>query len=345
MQRGRPSWLDGDIDRILVFRALQVGDLLCAVPALRALRTTFPAARITLAGLRWAGQLTARFPHYLDDFLPFPGHRSLPEQPPDDVACAGFIEAVRAQQFDLALQWHGSGELSNPIVRQFGARLTAGATRDPLRDGPGFIAYPESGHESERLLSLAAACGGQASDTTPEFPLLSSDWAELEGSGLPRRLAGRSWACLHAGARDPARRWPAACFAAVGDALAREGLAIVLTGSEAEHELAGTVAARMTMPAINAALPLSLGAMAALMQGASLVICNDTGASHIAAGLRVPSVVVFTRDDPAHLSRWAPVDRARHHCVADEAGTAVGAVLAEARGLLRESPLFRARSG
>ncbi len=335
MQRGRPPWLAGDIDRILVFRALQVGDLLSAVPALRALRARFPDARITLAGLRWAGQLVERFPRYLDDFIAFPGHRSLPEQPSDDVGYARFLDVVRAQSFDLALQWHGSGELSNPIVREFDARISAGFSRQPGRDGPGFIAYPTSGQESERLLALVAALGGDDSDATPEFPLLPQDHDELEASGLPQALAGRSWVCLHAGARDPARRWPTACFALVGDALARQGLAIVLTGSEAEHALAAKVAAQMRAPAINAALSLSLGAMAALMQGGRLVICNDTGASHIAAGLRMPSVVVFTRDDPAHLSRWAPVDRVRHHWVVDEEGLQVQQVLTRAEYLLK----------
>ncbi|UUZ52209.1 hypothetical protein LP419_21560 [Massilia sp. H-1] len=77
----------------------------------------------------------------------------------------------------------------------------------------------------------------------------------------------------------------------------------MLTGSAAEAHLAADVAAAMRYPAINAAAPISIGAMAALLRHARLLVCNDTGVSHIAAGLGLPSVVVFSRDD---IRRWAP---------------------------------------
>lgn len=338
MQRGRPVWLAKDIHRILVFRALQVGDLLCAVPALRSLRALFPHARITLVGLPWASQFASRFARYVDDFLAFPGHPSLPETAADADAYPAFVERVRHLPPDLAIQMQGSGELSNPIVQDFGARLTTGFTRLPERDGPTFFRWPEHGHETERCLSLTSSLGGTSGDASLEFPVMAADEHERQASGLPAALGGRAYVCLHAGARDPARRWPVACFAAVGDALAARGYAVVLTGSESEQALAASVAARMRHPAVNAALPLSLGAMAALMQRARLLVCNDTGVSHIAAGLRLPSVVVFPRDDDAHRERWAPLNRMRHRWVAGAGEGSVGQVLLEVEAVLGGRP-------
>ncbi len=90
--------------RIVVLRALQLGDTLCAVPALRALRRERPHASITLVGLPWARSLPERLPEYVDDFMAFPGFPGLPEQPVHPPAFARFVLDARSRDFDLALQ-------------------------------------------------------------------------------------------------------------------------------------------------------------------------------------------------------------------------------------------------
>ena len=321
-------------EKIAIFRALQLGDMLCAVPALRALRAALPGTRITLIGLPWATWFAARFRRYLDDFIPFPVHPSLPEQAVQEQQLPAFYERMRARGFDLALQMHGSGETSNPVVRDFGARAIAGfapASDDSL-DSRHFLPYPGDGAEPLRLLRLAAHLGAAPQGAALEFPLTDTDRDELDATPLTREISSDGYFCIHPGARNRSKCWPVERFAEVADALAqRYHLQPVLTGSPQETDLTAAVAAHMRTPALATAGPLSIGAMAALMAGARLLVSNDTGVSHIAAGLRLPSVVIFNNAD---MQRWAPLDRHRHRCIRDPEGERASLVLAHACDLL-----------
>ena len=324
-----------DIASVVVFRALQVGDMLCAVPALRALRAALPHARITLVGLPWAQQFAARYPRYLDDFIPFPGHPSLPEaQIRDERTVDVFYETARARKFSLALQLHGSGQLSNPVVHAFGAAINAGYAPpgSPECDGVHYFPYPDAGLEPLRLLGLVNLLGAPPVDPHLEFPLTPADWQELQASGKDAGLMPGEYACIHAGASSRDKCWPPQCFAEIADRLAEEfGLTIVFTGSGKETVLAEEVMAHMRMPAINAAAPISIGAMAALISRARLLVCNDTSVSHIAAGFGLKSVVVFNQAD---MKRWAPQDTQRHRGVWDPRGEHLEEVWAQACDLL-----------
>jgi ADP-heptose:LPS heptosyltransferase len=320
--------------RVAVFRALQLGDMLCAVPALRAIRRLWPRARITLIGLPWARDFAARFACYIDDFLEFPGYPGLPERTPDAEGWPRFLAQTKERDFDLAIQLHGDGTRTNAVVEAFGARRMAGF--DPQRTHGLFLSYPEEGAEPARLLRLAAHLGADTSDTRLEFPLRPEDDAHWAPYPAVRGLEPGRYLCIHAGARAAERRWPVENFAAVADALAvQTGLKVVLTGSGEEASLTRALAQAMKTPVIDAAAPVPVGALAAVIARGRLLIGNDTGTSHLAAALAVPSVIVFRISDP---QRWAPLDRERHRVVRDPEGTRTEEVLREAGGLLNPVP-------
>jgi ADP-heptose:LPS heptosyltransferase len=109
------------------------------------------------------------------------------------------------------------------------------------------------------------------------------------------------------------RRWPAAHFAFIGDSLAAAGYTILLTGDTGEKALTEQVAALMDFPAVDLVATTGhtgLGELAALIENAAALLCNDTGVSHIASATKTPSVIVFSAySDP---ERWAPLNKKLH---------------------------------
>lgn len=296
--------------RIGVFRALQLGDMLCAVPALRALRAAAPTAHITLIGLPWAAGFARRYRRYVDAFASFPGFPGLPEHPVELARIPEFIAAMQAQRFDLLLQIHGSGGLTNPLVMSFGATCNAGfyVEGNFCPDAQLFIEWDEGLHEIRRNLQLLEWLGAPAQGENLEFPLRDEDCLALRRS-CEKLPAPGTYACIHPGARLLSRRWHAERFSRVADCLQEAGNPVVLTGAAEEVPLVHAVECAMRTTPLNLCGKTDLGAFAALVAGARLMVCNDTGASHIATAVNTPSVVICCGADP---QRWAPLDRSRH---------------------------------
>jgi ADP-heptose:LPS heptosyltransferase len=226
------------------------------------------------------------------------------------VGLPAFLATAQTMHFDVALQMHGRGEITNAIVAALGADLTAGfyATGGYCPDAARYAPWPEAGQEIERLLALVDFLGIPRDGDALEFPI-----APGEARAAARLCAGQglhagAYACVHPGARLETRRWPAEYFAAVARALTGAGLRVALTGSAAEAGIT-TWIARRVRGAVDLAGRTSLGMLAALLRGARILVCNDTGVSHIAAALGTPSVVVCCGADPA---RFAPLDHSRH---------------------------------
>jgi ADP-heptose:LPS heptosyltransferase len=300
--------------RIVVLRALRgVGDLLCAVPALRALRTAYPRAQVTLAGLPSSAWFVARYPNLVDDLLVVEGVAGLPEVPPDPPAAVRFLQRAQSKRFDLGLQIHGSGIVTNPLLTLFGARHQVTAYLPGHWVPPGrSIDYLTEVPEIGRNLAVVGAAGCPPAGFGLDLPVTDDERQTAAQLLHNAGVAGRRFACLHPGASRPDRRWPAPSFASVGGHLVSRGLPVVMTGSTDEAGLVRAIAHMIDGQAIDLAGRTGLGVLAALYRQACLVVTNDTGASHVAAAVRVPSVVVTASAEP---DRWAPLDRYRHRVV------------------------------
>lgn len=316
---------------IVVLRALQLGDLLCAVPAFRSLRTAFPKAHIALIGLPWSHAFIDRFAQYLDEFIEFPGYPGLHERPVAVAAIPDFLAAMQRRRFDLALQLHGSGRYTNQLITLLGATMTAGFGQagDHCPDERLFMSYPDHLPEAERHLALLRHLGIPAYDHRLEFPLTPRDAASFEGLQSVYGLQAGSYICLHPGGRGPARRWAPHLYSSVADQLVKKGYRIVITGTEEERPIAQMVMAHMREKAIDLVGHTNLGTLGVLLDRAAMLISNDTGVSHVAAGLQVPSIIVCVGSDPL---RWSPQNRVLHRVLIGPA-TTVEEVMAEVHAL------------
>lgn len=295
--------------RVAVVRALLVGDMLVAVPALRALREALPEAEVTLVGLPWAADLVRRLPRYLDAFLPFPGFPGIKEREPDGGSLPGFLAEARARRFDLAVQMHGSGTCSNPLTRLLGARRTAGLVTPGGAGGLDFpLPYVEGRHEVHRWLDLVEFLTGRRGDARLEYPVLAGDHAELAAAGFD--ATGRPYLVAHPGARARSRQWMPGRFAEAADRLARLfGLEVVVSGGPGEEAIVERVSGLLQRPPRPVPVTIGLGALAALIEGARLLVSNDTAAAHLANAVGTRSVVVY---GSAHVASWRPLDLTRH---------------------------------
>lgn len=300
------------VERIAVLRALPaVGDMVCAVPALRTLRRRYPEARIALVGL-WSGRwMLDAYPAYLDELLPIDGLPLLCP-PPDDLegALTALAEA-RRQHFDLAIQLQDDGPLSNLVTAMLGARrcLVYHRAGQPVPEGSLAVTYPDRGHEVVRLLELVDQLGyaGEA-HLEPPHPATQAGGVRLvDELGLTRT----GFAVMHPGAAATERRWSVDGFASVAGWLIGRGLAVVATGVEAERDLIDRL--RQRQPSIvDLCGRTNITDLAGILSRARIVVSNNSGVAHLAAAVRAPSVVVFLGDDPG---RWAPLDSARHRVV------------------------------
>ena len=282
--------IDG-VRKIAVLRANALGDFLVTLPALEALRAAYPAAEIVLLGADWHGRLMDGRPGPVDRVVPVPPTPGVRlDGVEDPAAVEAFVAAMRAERFDLAVQMHGGGRSSNPLVARLGARVTAGFRTSDAPPLDRTVPYAWYQPEVLRHLELVGLVGAEPVTLQPRLSLVDSDRAEARSV-----LGGRTGplVALHPGAADPRRCWPTGAFAAVGDGLAERGAQVLLTGSGAERGVVAEVAARMRAPALCLVDAVSVGGLAAVYERCAVLVSNDTGPRHLAAAVGTATVGIF----------------------------------------------------
>jgi lipopolysaccharide heptosyltransferase II len=169
---------------------------------------------------------------------------------------------------------------------------------------------PESGirHEVRRQLDLVAEVGCRPVDE--RLSLRVPESARIAVGSLLRERGlnpARPYLVLHPGATAPSRRYSPAGFAeAARRLIAETGLPVLITGSLEEAALVDEVREDAGAGAYGLAGALDLPGLAALIEGAALLISNNTGPAHIAAAVRTPVVDLYALTNPQHTPWQVP---------------------------------------
>ena len=261
---------------LVALRPLGLGDLLTAVPALRALARSFPGhERVLVSTL-------AR-------------HAALADRVVDGIPLAPLPASLHGAE--VVVNLHGRGPQSHRVALAARPhRLVAFANAGAGVAGPTWRAEEHEVARWCRLLSDSGIPADAADLAVPPPP-----------HPAPAVAAGAT--LVHPGAAAPARRWPVERWREVVRTEVAAGRRVVVTGGPDEVELARAVAGDLLPPEAVLAGRTDVLELAAVVAAAGRVVCGDTGVAHLATALGRPSVVLFGPVPPAE---WGPPPQPRH---------------------------------
>lgn len=294
-----------------VFRALKLGDMICAIPSLVSIRESYPDAQIILITLPWVKDLLLRYSDIVDEVVETPYISGLPET----YSSSSTIPRSK-KPYDLLIQLHGSGLYSNRIFRIFnyvhGGGFWTGSIIKNIQNIT-WVPYPTGLTEERRLLLLVNNLGIPESVTPTPFPLLTNEvkWGKIL---ISKYKIENSYVVIHPGA-DSGKRIAAATLARLASILWSMGFVSIITGTAKEKKLAGEIALQSSVPLIDLTGKTDIGKLAAIIAGSRAFFSADTGPAHLAHILKVPSLTVFLSTD---MIRWR--SKERHNIIIDARG-------------------------
>jgi lipopolysaccharide heptosyltransferase II len=287
-------------DRILIVKPSSLGDVVHALPTLRALRTRYPRAHIAwLVKRQWAALLERA-----------EGLDRVWEMGPGLLGWLSIVPRLRAERFDLVIDLQGllrSGMMTWLTGCRRRVGFVNGREGSPLFYTDRVPVPTVEMHAVDRYL-LAAAAAGAPWNGEPKFGLhpLPEDEREvdrlLDEQGIRR---GAPWVAFGISARWPTKRWPVASFGAVAEALQRDaGVRAVLIGGPEDRQAARDVTAHMSVSPVDLTGETELRLLPALLSSASVLVTNDSGPMHVASAVGTPVVAVFGPTSPVRTGPY-----------------------------------------
>ncbi|MEW6606591.1 MAG: glycosyltransferase family 9 protein [bacterium] len=290
--------------RILVIKLIAIGDLVVALPTIKALRKSFPEAYLTILVTPRVKQVVEGCP-YLDRIIYY------------DILNTGIfglfkiISLLRKEEFDVVLELDHYYRITSLITFFAGIKNRVGFDL-PGQGRRGLVTtkvpYLVQRHEVETFLEAARVIGADISEKALVEIWVSEQDREyvnrfLKKVGIMEQdlLIG-----IHPGTGPSAisRRWAPEKFGKLADWLIKEKKAkVIFTGANSEMKLINESVKFMTSQPIIAAGKMNLKQFANLCQRCKLFISVDTGPLHIAAAMKTPVIGLYGPNTPL---KWGP---------------------------------------
>ena len=299
------------LKNILIIKPSSLGDIVLALPALTALRKSFPDAKISWLIRPEFTALLENHPH-LDEIIPF-DRRSLGKawfNPGALASLISLIRRLRRAKFDAVIDFQGLFRTAS-LAWLSGCKKRYGMSK--ARElAPLFYTHKITQtqgciHMVDYYLKIIQTAGASQLDVEfvlPHHPEAADSVGRLLAS---HDIAPDNYAVFVPGSAHKDKRWPIERFAALADKIsAKFGLSLIAVGSSNESSLVERLKTLANVPIANFAGRTSLSELIALLKSARLVVSNDTGPGHIAAALSTPLVLMFSWSNPARI---APYER------------------------------------
>jgi heptosyltransferase II len=288
-----------DSSPILIVPYMWIGDFVRCHTVVRLLKSRFPDRPVDMLSTTLCAPLT--------DYMPGVRRAVVVDLPRKKLA----LRQHRQLAGRLKQESYGSALVMPKTWKSALAPFLAGIPeRAGLFGEARFVVLNDLRFDKHRLPRMVDECASLALPAGAQFPAewpapqLKTSAAEIATWRSQHGLAadGRPAVALAPGAVGPAKRWPAAAYAALTRELLADGFAVWVLGGPGEktlaREIVGDTAARdLTATDLRQAI-LGLAAAAA-------VVSNDSGLLHVAAALGTPTIGIFGPTSPWH---WAPLN-------------------------------------
>lgn len=294
-------------ERILIVKPSALGDIVLALPALAALHDSFPQAQISwLASPEFIPFLEGH--PYLKEVLPFERRKMAHfwRSRASRRILRDLIHDLRVRKFDVAFDFQG-------LLR---SALTCRLSRASQRFGPanGREGAPwfytrtvrpdaQSMHLVDHYLAMVEA-GGGTRPLEPQFlfPPYAVASEQVEQWRTQQGIEAGRYVVMVPGSAHNDKCWPVDRFSVLADRIQKQyQMPVLLVGTQGERATAERMQSLARSPIISLVGSTDLPELVCLMREAGLVISNDTGPGHIAAGLGVPLVMLFSWSNPARI--------------------------------------------